>query len=76
MNSKVPEVSKFRTSTLLVYSARLRIYVQVMTLLVNYEASQNFRKLAALRKKPLMFESLCQEGKREEATVRLSNGAR
>ena len=75
MGSIVPEVSKFRTSTLLVYSAHVRGYDQVMTLLVDSGASQNFVKLAALRKRPAMFESLCQDGKREEATVRLANGA-
>ena len=75
MGSIVPEVSKFRTSTLLVYSAHVRGYDQVMTLLVDLGASQNFVKLAALRKRPAMFESLCQDGKREEATVRLANGA-
>ena len=47
----------------------------MMTLLVDSGASQNFVKLAALRKRPAMFESLCQDGKREEATVRLADGA-
>ena len=46
-----------------------------MTLLVDSGASRNFVKLAALRKRLAMFESLCQDGKREEATVRLANGA-
>ena len=75
MSSIVPEVSKFRTSTLLVYSARVRGYDQLITLLVDSGASQNFVKLAALRKRPAMFESLCQDGKREEATICLANGA-
>ena len=50
MGSIVPEVSKGRTSTLLVYSARVRGYDQVMSLLVNSGASKNFVKLAALKK--------------------------
>ncbi|CAI5739632.1 unnamed protein product [Peronospora farinosa] len=75
MVSIVPEVPKGRTSTLLVYSARVRGYDQVMTLLVVSDASQNFVKLAALKKRPTSYESLCQDGKREEAIVRLANGA-
>ncbi|CAI5703334.1 unnamed protein product [Peronospora effusa] len=75
MGSIVPEVPKGRTSTLLVYSARVRGYDQVMTLLVDSGASQNFVKLAALKKRPACYESLCQDGKREEAIVRLANGA-
>ena len=75
MGNIVPEVSIFRTLTLLGDSARVRGYDQVMTLLVDSGASQNFVKLAALRKRPAMFESLCRDGKREEATVRLANGA-
>ena len=75
MGSIVPEVPKGRTSTLLVYSARVRGYDQVMTLLVDSGASQNFVKLAALKRRPASYESLCQDGKREEAIVRLANGA-
>ena len=75
MGSIVPEVPKGRTSNLLVYSARVRGYDQVMTLLVDSGASQNFVKLAALRKSPSSYESLCRDGKREEVTVRLANGA-
>ncbi|CAI5714557.1 unnamed protein product [Peronospora effusa] len=75
MGSIVPKVPKGRTSTLLVYSARVRGYHLVMTLLVDSGASQNFVKLASLKKRPASYESLCQDGKREEATVRLANGA-
>ena len=46
----------------------------MMTLLVDSGASQNFVKLAALKKSPSSYKSLCQDGKREEATVRLANG--
>ena len=74
MGSIVPEVPKGRTSTLLVYSARVRGYDQGMTLLVISGASQNFAKLEAPKKSPASYESLCQYGKREEATVRLANG--
>ena len=59
MGSIVPEVSRFRTSILLVYSARVRGYDQVMILVVGSGASQNFVKLVALSKKPAMFEPLC-----------------
>ena len=75
MGSIVPEVSNQRSSTLLVYSARVRGYDQVMTFLVDSGASQNFVKLAALEKSPASYEALCQDSKREEATVRLANGA-
>ncbi|CAI5706517.1 unnamed protein product [Peronospora effusa] len=75
MGSIVPEVPKGRTSTLLVYSTRVRGYDQVMTLLVDSGASQNFVKLAALKRRPASYELLCQDGKREEAIVRLANGA-
>ena len=47
----------------------------MMTLLVDSGASQNFVKLAALKNRPASFESLFQDGKREEAIVRLANGA-
>ena len=47
----------------------------MMTLLVDSGPSQNFVKLAALKKSPASYESLCQDGKREEATVPLANGA-
>ena len=47
----------------------------MMTLLVDSGASQNFVKLAALKRRPASYESLCQDGKREEANVRLANGA-
>ena len=75
MGSIVPEVLKGRTSTLLVFSARVRDYDQVMTLLVDLGVSQNFVKFAALEKRPSSYESLCQNGKRQEVTVRLANGA-
>ncbi|CAI5710086.1 unnamed protein product [Peronospora effusa] len=75
MGSIVPEVPKGRNSTLLVYSARVRGYDQVMTLLVDSGASQKFVKLAVLKKSPASYESLCQDGKREEAIVRIANGA-
>ncbi|CAI5721776.1 unnamed protein product [Peronospora farinosa] len=42
---------------------------------VDSGASQNVVKLAALKKSPASYESLCQDGKREEAIVRLANGA-
>ncbi|CAH0489870.1 unnamed protein product [Peronospora farinosa] len=48
---------------------------EAMTLLVDSGASQNFVKLAALNKSPASYELLCQDGKREEAIVRLANGA-
>ena len=47
----------------------------MMTLLVDSGASQNFVKLAALKKSPQSYVALCQDGKRAEATVRLANGA-
>ena len=47
----------------------------MMTLLVDSGASQNFVKLAALKKSPESYESLCQDVKREEAIARLANGA-
>ena len=75
MGSIVPEVPKGRTSTLLVYSAQVRDYYRMNTLLVNSGASQNFVKLAALKNRSASYESLCQGGKREEAIVRLANGA-
>ena len=75
MGSIVPEVSNFWTPTLLVYSARVRGYDQVETLQVDSGELKTFVILAALRKRPAMFDSLCQDGKREEATVRLANGA-
>ena len=75
MCSIVPEVLKGRTSTLLVYSDRVRGYDQVMTLLVNSGVSQFFVKLAALEKRPSSYESLCQDDKRQEAPVRLANDA-
>ena len=45
-----------------------------MTLLVDSGASQNFANLAALKKSPTIYEVLCRDGKREEATVRLEDG--
>ena len=75
MGSIVPEELIDRSSPMLVYSARVRGYDQVMTLLVNSGASQNFVKLAAFKKSPQSWESLCQEGERQEAFVRLANGA-
>ncbi|CAI5701232.1 unnamed protein product [Peronospora effusa] len=75
MGSIVLEVPKGQTSTLLVYSARVRGYDQVMTVLVDSGASQNFVTLAALKKRPAGYESLCQDDKQEEAIVRLANGA-
>ena len=59
---------------MLVYSARVRGYDQVMNLLVDSGASQNFANLAALKKSPTIYEVLCRDGKREEATVRLEDG--
>ena len=50
-------------------------YDQVMTLLVGSGASHNFVKLAALKNTLSSYESLCRDGKREEATVRLASGA-
>ena len=47
----------------------------MMTLLADSGALKKIMKLAALRKRPAMFESLCQEGKQEETTVRFANGA-
>ena len=55
---------------MLVYSARVRSYDQLMTLLVYSGVSQNLAILAALKKSPTIDEALCQDGKREEATVR------
>lgn len=75
MGSIVPEKSIDRSSLMPVYSARVRGYDQVMTLLVDSGASQNFVKLAALKKSPQSWESLCQEGERQEALVCLANGA-
>ena len=53
----------------------MRGYDQAMTLLVDSGASQDFVKLAALEKSPASYESLCRDGKREEATACLANGA-
>ena len=75
MGSIVPEVSKFLTTTLLVYSTRVRGNDQVTTRQVDLGVSRNFIKLAALRKRSAIFESLCKDGKRVEVTVRLANGA-
>ena len=47
MGSIVPEESIHRSSTLLVYSSRVRGYDQVMTLLINSGESQKFVKLEA-----------------------------
>ena len=59
---------------MLIYSARVRVYDQVMNLLVDLGASQNFANLAYLKKSPTIYEVLCREGKCEEATVRLAYG--
>ena len=56
------------------YSARVRGYDQVMTLLVDSGASRNFANLAALEKSPTIYEALCRDGKCEEATVSLADG--
>ena len=78
MGSQVSEVSKFRTATLLVFSAHVRGYDQVMTLLVDSGASRNFVKFAFA----LLVDSGASrifvkfaDGKQEEATVSLANGA-
>ena len=38
-------------------------------------ASQNFANRAALKKSPTIYMVLCRDGKREEATVCLAEGA-
>ena len=75
MGSIVPEESIHRSSTLLVYSSRVRGYDQVMTLLINSGESQKFVKLEAEKKSPQSYEAPRQDGKREEATVCLASGA-
>ena len=44
-----------------------------MTLLVDSDASQNVANLAALKKSPAIYEALCRDSKRIEATVRLAD---
>ena len=74
MCSIVPAVPDKWSSNMLVYSARVRGYDQVMNLLVDSGASQHFANLAALKKSPTIYEALCRDCKREEATVRLADG--
>ena len=58
IGSIVPEVPNKCSSNMLVDSARVRSYEQVMTLLVDSGASQNFANLAALKKSPTIYEAL------------------
>ena len=62
MGSIVPEVTNKFSSNMLVYSARVQGYDQVMTLLVDSGASRNFANLAALEKSPTIYEALCRDG--------------
>ena len=59
---------------MLAYSAGVRGYDQVMTILVDLGAQQNSANLAALNKSLTIYEALCLDGKCEEAIVRLANG--
>ena len=74
MGSIVFQAPNKWSSNMLVYSARVRGYDQVMTLLVDSGASQNFANFEALKKIPTIYEALCQDGKRRKATVRPGDG--
>ena len=74
MGSLVPEVSSDRSSSLLVYSARVKGYELSMSLLVDSGASQNFVSLAALEKSPSSWKLLRESGRKQKTTVRLANG--
>ena len=62
MGSIVPEVTNKFFSNMLVYSARVRGYGQMMILLVGSGASQSFANLEALKKIPTIYEALSRDG--------------